>query len=50
MFIDQLWGEAIRDDTMYEIYLRKTIENALKLLEEGKVISHEEAIKMLLKQ
>lgn len=27
--INQLWEEDIRDDTMYEIYLRKTIENVL---------------------
>ncbi len=48
--INQLWEEAIRDDTIYEIYVRKKIANALKAVEEGKVVSHEEAIKRLLKQ
>lgn len=48
--IDQLWEEAIRDDTMYEVYVRKKIEDALKAVEEGKVVSHEETRKRLLKQ
>ena len=38
------------DDIMYEIYVRKKIENALKAVEEGKVVSHEEVKKRLLKQ
>jgi predicted transcriptional regulator len=48
--IDQLPEEATWDDIMYEIYVRKKIENALKAVEEGKVVSHEEVRKRLLKQ
>ncbi|MGI6486843.1 MAG: hypothetical protein ACOX2B_00700 [Syntrophothermaceae bacterium] len=48
--IDQLPEEATWDDIMYEIYVRKKIENALKVVEEGKVVSHEEVRKRLLKQ
>lgn len=48
--VDQLGEEAIWDNAMDEIYVRQIIENALKVVEEGKVLSHEEAIKRLLKQ
>ncbi len=48
--IDQLPEETTWDDIMYEIYARKKIENALKVVEEGKVVSHEEARKRLLNQ
>ena len=48
--IDQLPEEITWDDIMYEIYARKKIENALKVVEEGKVVSHEEARKRLLNQ
>jgi predicted transcriptional regulator len=48
--IDQLPEEITWDDIMYEIYARKKIENALKAVEEGKVVSHEEARKRLLNQ
>lgn len=40
--IDQLPEEVTWDDIMYEIYVRKKIENALKAVEEGKVVPHEE--------
>lgn len=43
--IDQLPEEAPWDDIMYEIYVHKKIKNALKAVEEGKVVSHEEAQK-----
>lgn len=48
--IDQLPEETTWDDIMYEIYARKKIEDALKAVEEGKVVSHEEARKKLLTQ
>jgi hypothetical protein len=48
--IDQLPEEATWDDIMYEIYVRKKIENALMAVEEGKVVFHEEARKRLIKQ
>jgi len=41
--IDQLPEDTTWDDIMYEIYARKKIENALKAVEKGKVVSHEEA-------
>jgi len=48
--IDQLPEEANWDDIMYEFYVRKKIDNALRAVEEGKIVSHEEAKKRLLKQ
>lgn len=48
--IDQLPEETTWDDIMYEFYVRKKIENALTAVEEGKVVSHEEVRKRLLKQ
>lgn len=48
--IDHLPEETTWDDIMYEIYARKKIENALKAIEEGKVVSREEARKRLLNQ
>ncbi len=37
--IDQLPEEATWDDIMYEIYVRKKIENALMAVEEGSCFS-----------
>ncbi|MDD2620324.1 MAG: hypothetical protein PHC92_06620 [Syntrophomonadaceae bacterium] len=48
--IENLPEEATWDDIMYEFYVRNKIENALRAVEEGKIISHEEARKRLLKQ
>lgn len=46
--IDKLPEEATWDDIMYEFYVRKKLETALKAAEEGRVVSHEEAKKRFL--
>ena len=48
--IDQLPEETTWDDIMHEFYVRKKIDSALKAVEEGKIVSHEEARKRLLQQ
>lgn len=40
--------QATWDDIMYEFYVKKKLAVALKAVEEGRVISHEEAKKRLL--
>lgn len=46
--IDKLPEQATWDDIMYEFYVRKKLETALKAAEEGLVVSHEEAKKRFL--
>ncbi|MBI4766186.1 MAG: hypothetical protein HY787_16565 [Deltaproteobacteria bacterium] len=43
--IDKLPDQASWDDIMYEFYVRKKLEVALKAAEEGRVVSHEEVKK-----
>ncbi len=43
--IDKLPDQANWDDIMYEFYVRKKLEVALKAAEEGRVVSHEEVKK-----
>lgn len=46
--IDQLPDQASWDDIMYELYVKQKIEQGLKAVEEGRVVSHEEAKRRLL--
>lgn len=43
--IDKLPDQASWDDIMYEFYVRKKLEVALKAAEEGRVVPHEEVNK-----
>ena len=40
--IDRLPDEITWDDIMYELYIKKKLEVALKASREGRVVSHEE--------
>ncbi|OGF61385.1 MAG: hypothetical protein A2Y62_05800 [Candidatus Fischerbacteria bacterium RBG_13_37_8] len=40
--IDRLPDKITRDDIIYELYVKKKLEVALKATKEGKVESHEE--------
>lgn len=46
--LDHLPEQASWDDIMYELYVRQKIEQGLKDIEEGRVVSHEEAKRQLL--
>ena len=46
--IDHLPDQATWDDIMYELYVKEKIEEGLKAVEEGRVVSHEDAKKRLL--
>jgi len=46
--IEKLPDQASWDDIMYEFYVRKKLEVALKAVEEGQVVSHEEVKKRFL--
>jgi hypothetical protein len=48
--INNLPDKISWDDLIYEFYVRKKIERALKDAEEGKTVSLEEAKKRLLKR
>ena len=48
--IDKLPEQATWDDVMYEFYVKKKMEIALKAVSEGRVISHDEVKKRLLSQ
>ena len=48
--IDKLPEQATWDDVMYEFYVKKKLEIALKAVSEGRVISHDEVKKRLLSQ
>ena len=45
--IDKLPDQATWDDIIYEFYVKKKLEIALRAAHDGKVISHEEAKKRL---
>ena len=40
--IDNLPDQASWDDLMYEMYVRKKIDEGLRAADEGKLISHED--------
>ncbi len=46
--IDKLPEQATWDDIIYEFYVKKKLEIALKAADEGRVVSHEDAKKRLL--
>lgn len=46
--IERLPDTSTWDDIMYELYVKKKIAAGLKAAEEGRIVSHEEAKKMLL--
>lgn len=43
--LDTLPDEASWDDVMYEMYVRKKIDEGIKAADEGRVVSHEEVKK-----
>jgi predicted transcriptional regulator len=45
--IESLPDSATLDDIMAELYFRRKVERGLKDVEEGKVVSHEEARRRL---
>jgi predicted transcriptional regulator len=45
---DHLPEQATWDDVMYTLYVRQKIEEGLKDVEEGRTLSHEEAMKQLM--
>jgi len=45
--IDSMPEQATWDDVMYEFYVKKKLEWALKQADDGEVISHEEAKRVL---
>ena len=47
--IRKLPDKVTWEDVMYELYVRKKIAQGIKAADEGKVISHEEVKKRLLK-
>lgn len=47
--IDKLPDQSTWDDIMYEFYVRKKLEVALKAADEGRVVPHEEVKKRFLK-
>ena len=48
--IDLLPEQATWDDIMYEFYVKKKINLALKAAEEGRVVSHDEVKRRLLSE
>ncbi|MBC8181401.1 hypothetical protein H8E88_09775 [candidate division KSB1 bacterium] len=46
--VNNLSDEVTWDDVMYEIYVRKKIEEGLQAADEGRLISHEEVKKRYL--
>ena len=46
--VNKLSDEVTWDDIMYEIYVRKKIEEGLQAADEGRLISHEEVKKRYL--
>lgn len=48
--IAQLPEETTWDDIMHEFYVRNKIDSALKVVAEGKIVSHEEVKKRLFKR
>ena len=48
--VDSLPDEASWDDLMYEIYVRKKIDEGLTAADEGRLISHDEVKQRLFKK
>jgi len=48
--VEQLPDEASWDDLMYEIYIRKKIDEGIKAADGGKLISHEEVKQRFMKR
>ena len=46
--VENLPENATWDDLMYQLYVRKKVEKALKQAENGEIVSHEEVKKRLL--
>ncbi len=46
--ISNLPDEASWDDLMYEMYVRKKIDEGIKAADDGKLVSHEEVKKRFL--
>ncbi len=46
--LDDLPEEVSWDDLLYEMYVRKKIDEGIKAVDEGKVIPHEEVKKRFL--
>ena len=46
--IDNLPEQANIDDLMYQLYVKKKIENSLKAIDEGKIFEHEEVKKKVM--
>jgi len=46
--IDHVSDQATWDDIMYELYVKQKIDKGLRAVEEGRVISNEDAKKRLL--
>lgn len=46
--IDHLSDQATWDDIMYELYVKQKIEKGLKAVDEGRVLSSEDAKRRLL--
>jgi predicted transcriptional regulator len=47
--LDNLPDEASWDDILYEMYVRKKIDEGIKAADEGKLVSHEDVKKRFLK-
>ena len=48
--LDTLPDQASWDDIMYEIYVKKKIDEGLKAADEGKLISHEDVKKRFMQK
>jgi predicted transcriptional regulator len=48
--IEQVPEQASWDGIMYELYVKQKIEKGIKAVEEGRVVSHEEAKKTVVRQ
>ena len=48
--LDSLPNQASWDDIMYEIYVKKKIDEGLKAADEGKLILHDEVKKRFLQK
>ena len=48
--LDTLPDQASWDDIMYEMYVKKKIEEGLKAADEGKLISHEDVKKRFMQK
>ena len=46
--INQVSDQASWDEIMYEFYVKQKIEKGLKVVEDGRTVSHEEAKRRLL--